>query len=241
MILLAAFIAGLFGSVHCIGMCGGFVAIINQTPKNSEPRSFWQTLPSWLITNSGRIISYTIAGAIAGTIGSTATVLFDPRYVQNIGLILSGGFMVVLGLYLAGWWQGLIFIEKVGSGVWKHIQPLFSKLLTKRGWGKAWLTGLIWGWLPCGLVYSMLIWSMTIATPLGGASIMLAFGLGTLPMLIGMGALSAQLNSFRQNKNIRQLMGAIIIVFGVLIMLGIVHPFHVPLFSNPIMCETPVH
>ncbi len=146
----------------------------------------------------------------------------------------------MLGLYLAGWWQGLVKLEKLGGGLWKHIQPRLSRQLSQRGWRKSLAVGLMWGWLPCGLVYSMLVWSMTIATPLGGASIMLAFGLGTLPMLIGLAAVADRLEAFRQNRRVRQGLGTLIILFGLLTLLGLVRPFHVPLFSNPVMCETPV-
>jgi len=240
MFLFAAFIAGLFGSVHCIGMCGGLVGLFTrQTGDNGSKPGFARILPHWLLTNAGRIGSYMVAGAIAGTIGAGAVGIFSPLYVKNIGMLLSGSFMVALGLYIAGWWHGLATFEKLGGGLWRRVQPTLSRLLTRRGWQKSLLGGVIWGWLPCGLVYSMLVWSMTIATPLGGASIMLAFGLGTLPMLIGLGALGQRLDELRQNKRVRQVLGAIIIGFGVLTLLGLVHPFRVPLFSNPVMCETP--
>ena len=240
MFLFAAFMAGLFGSVHCIGMCGGLVGLFTrQQPDSQEQNNFLSALPHWLLTNFGRIGSYMLAGAIAGSIGAGAVGVFSASHVQNIGLMLSGSFMVALGLYLAGWWQGLASIEKLGGGLWKRIQPALSRLLGKRGWGKSLLSGIIWGWLPCGLVYSMLVWAMTVATPMGGASIMLAFGLGTLPMLIGLGAVTTRLNALRQNKRVRQILGSIIIGFGLLTLLGLVHPFHVPLFSNPVMCETP--
>jgi sulfite exporter TauE/SafE len=240
MFLFAAFIAGLFGSVHCIGMCGGFVGLFNQPLNNTDKTSGRnRRLRYWLLTNLGRISSYMVAGALAGLLGGAAIGLFNPAHVQNIGLMLSGGFMVALGLYLAGWWRGLSAIEKLGGGLWKRIQPALNRLLKQHGWRKSLMVGLIWGWLPCGLVYSMLAWSMTVATPLGGASIMLAFGLGTLPMLIGLAALTEKLDVLRRNKTLRQWLGAIIICFGLLTLLGLVRPFHVPLFSNPVMCETP--
>jgi len=240
MYLFAAFIAGLLGSVHCIGMCGGLVGLFTrQSDATDKPQSFLSILPYWLLTNGGRISSYMIAGAIAGSIGAGAVGVFSAAHVQNIGMLLSGSFMVALGLYLAGWWQGLASIEKLGGGLWRRVQPALSRQLNRRGWQKSLIGGLIWGWLPCGLVYSMLVWAMTIATPLGGASIMLAFGLGTLPMLIGLGAITSKLEAFRQNRRVRQVLGAIIIGFGILTLLGLVHPYRVALFSNPVMCETP--
>jgi len=239
MFLFAAFIAGLFGSVHCIGMCGGFVGLFNQPSNDQTSKRSSRRLVYWILTNLGRIASYMLAGSVAGMLGGAAVGVFNPAHVQNIGLMLSGGFMIALGLYLAGWWQGLNAIEKLGGGLWRHIQPALNRLVRQRGWRKSLMIGVIWGWLPCGLVYSMLAWSMTVATPLGGASIMLAFGLGTLPMLIGMAALTEKLDTLRRNKALRQLLGALIICFGLLTLLGLVRPFHVPLFSNPVMCEIP--
>ena len=240
MILFAAFIVGLLGSVHCIGMCGGIVGVMG-SGLNAKPKcpSFRQQLGFWLAYNGGRIFSYSVAGGIAGFIGAQAVGLFDPQRVQSIGLLLSGGFMIVLGLYLSGWWSGLLWLERIGGLVWKRLQPLSQRVLRPRHPSQAVLTGLVWGWLPCGLVYSMLVWSMTIATPLGGAMLMAAFGFGTLPMLLGMGAASAKLQQLRHKTRVRQLAGGLIMLFGILTFLGLVRPFHVPLFSNPAICEAP--
>jgi len=184
MFLFAAFIAGLFGSVHCIGMCGGFVGVFNQPQSDTGTHGgFFRTLPYWLLSNFGRIGSYMVAGTLAGSLGGAAVGIFNPAHVQNIGLMLSGGFMVALGLYLAGWWQGLNHIEKLGGGIWKRVQPLLNRLLRQRGWRKSLTVGLVWGWLPCGLVYSMLAWSMTVATPLGERPSCLRLGWGPCPCL----------------------------------------------------------
>ena len=216
-------------------MCGGFTVLFSQSQTQPAEAGLSQSrhnLSHWFLSNGGRITSYMIAGAIAGTLGGAASHLFNPVYAQNFSLMLAGGFMVALGLYIAGWWQGLTHIEKLGGGLWRKIQPLLSSLLSERSWGKSLLVGIIWGWLPCGLVYSMLVWSMTIANPLGGAAIMLAFGMGTLPMLMGLAILSEQLDRFRRNKTIRQLLGSIIICFGLLTLLGMVRPVHL-MFPNP--------
>ena len=150
MFLFAAFLAGLFGSLHCIGMCGGLVGLFRQAQVNTDgntqrPDRFLQTLPYWLLSNGGRIGSYMVAGALAGALGSAATGIFKPQHVQNIGLMLSGGFLVALGLYLAGWWQGLVYLEKLGGSFWRRIQPRLSRLLTRRGWYKSLLLGVMWG------------------------------------------------------------------------------------------------
>lgn len=239
MLLFAAFLAGFFGSLHCIGMCGGIVGVMGLSARNSQRKTFWQQLPYWLGYNFGRLTSYVIAGLIAGSIGAQAAGIFEPARVQNIGILLAGSFLILLGLYISGWWQGLGVLEKGGALIWQRIQPLAQKALKAPTPLRAVTTGLIWGWLPCGLVYAMLVWAMTVATPLGGASIMLAFGLGTLPMLLGLGAASQYLDKIRHDKRWRQLAGGLILLFGVLIFTGLVSPFHVPVFSNPDICATP--
>ncbi len=239
MVLFAALLVGFLGSLHCIGMCGGIVGVMGSGIHTNTNPSYRNQFPFWFAYNGGRIFSYSVAGAIAGFLGSQAVGLFDPARVQNIGLMLAGAFMIILGLYISGVWSGLIWLEKAGGQVWKQLQPLSRKVLQPTHPSKAVLTGLIWGWLPCGLVYSMLVWSMTVATPMGGAMIMASFGIGTLPMLLGMGAASSKLNQFKQNKMVRGAAGGLIVLFGVLTFLGIVHPFHVPLFSNPLVCAVP--
>jgi sulfite exporter TauE/SafE len=122
--------------------------------------------------------------------------------------------MVILGLYLGGWWQGLAALEHAGGLVWARLEPLGRRFLPVRRPGQAFLMGLVWGWLPCGLVYSVLIWSISTADPLYGAALLLSFGLGTLPNMLAMGVLAERLSARVGDPRVRRFAGLLVIGFG---------------------------
>jgi sulfite exporter TauE/SafE len=123
--------------------------------------------------------------------------------------------MVALGLYLGGWWQGLVQLERAGGHVWARLEPLGRRLLPVTSPAQALLLGLVWGWLPCGLVYSVLVWSIATSDPVYGAALLLSFGVGTLPNLLAMGALAAGLSARVRDPRTRHVAGAVVILFGV--------------------------
>jgi sulfite exporter TauE/SafE len=123
--------------------------------------------------------------------------------------------MVVLGLYLAGWWQGLAWLERAGAVVWARLEPVGRRFLPVRTPAQAFLLGLIWGWLPCGLVYSVLVWSISTADPVYGAMLLVSFGLGTLPNLLAMGVLAERLSARVRDPRVRRLAGVLVMGFGV--------------------------
>jgi sulfite exporter TauE/SafE len=129
-------------------------------------------------------------------------------------LALAGVFMLLLGLYLAGWWSGLRRVEQAGGRLWRYIEPLGRRLLPVRSPGQALALGLVWGWLPCGLVYSVLIWALSAGGALQGAGLLLAFGLGTLPNLLLMGAAAGWLATQVRRPAVRQVAGALVSLFG---------------------------
>lgn len=209
--LLSAFVVGLLGGVHCVGMCGGIVGALSiGLPGSGGAR--WAVQMGY---NLGRIASYTLAGAIAGGMGYFFSGLLPVQQAQQILLVVAGVFMILLGLYLAGWWNLLLRVEQAGGWLWQRIEPLGRGLLPVRHARHAVMLGLLWGWLPCGLVYSVLIWSVSAGGALQGAMLMLAFGLGTLPNLLLMGAAATQLQRWVRNPWVRQLAGAMIVLFGV--------------------------
>ena len=208
---VGAFVVGLLGGVHCIGMCGGIVGAIS-LGMPGEQRSRW---PMLLAYNTGRIASYTLAGAIAGGLGFFFSGLLPVQQAQQVLLGIAGLFMILLGLYLGGWWNLLSHVEKAGGYLWRRIEPLGRGLLPVRHIRQALVLGALWGWLPCGLVYSVLIWSVSAGGAGQGALLMLAFGLGTLPNLLAMGAAAAQLQRFVRLPWVRQAAGLLIILFGV--------------------------
>lgn len=210
-----AFIVGLMGGVHCIGMCGGIVGALSfgveQQSSDSKARLF-KLLAGY---NLGRILSYTLAGGLMGSIGWMASHWLEIRQMQLLLQLMAAVFMVLLGLYLSGLWPVLVHLEKAGGVIWKKIEPLARKVLPVQNIRQALLLGLLWGWLPCGLVYSVLIWSVSAGSFQQGALLMLSFGLGTLPNLLSMGVFASQLNQWVKNNWVRQLAGGLVMAFGV--------------------------
>lgn len=205
---LSAFLVGLLGGVHCVGMCGGIVSALTMgtSPQQSTP---WRFL---LAYNIGRIGSYTLAGLIVAGLGAQLSTLHE---VQLIFKIIAGLFMVAMGLYITGWWYGLSRVEQLGGVIWKRVQPLGNRFIPVQTTSQAGLLGLLWGWLPCGLVYSVLIWTLSASNAIEGALLMLSFGLGTLPNLLAMGVFAIGLRQFMQKRLVRLTAGTMIITFGI--------------------------
>lgn len=212
--LLTAFLVGLLGGVHCIGMCGGIVAVLTAGLPRSERRRLRAQLPFLLAYNLGRIGGYTLAGALMGALGLVALQFLPLHLAQHVLYTLAGLFMVALGLYLGGWWRGLTALERLGGRLWRRIEPLGRHLLPVRRWPQALLIGLLWAWLPCGLVYSVLIWAVSAGGPLQGGLLMLAFGLGTLPNLLGIGLLAGAAARLTEQVWLRRLAGLLVLGFG---------------------------
>lgn len=213
--LLAAFLAGLLGSLHCVGMCGGIVGALTlrlpQEIRASQPR----LLPYVLSYNVGRIASYAIAGALAGLLGTQALAALSLENAQLVGKWVSAIFMMALGLYIAGWSRGLVDLERLGARLWRMIEPLGRRYLSLAGPHEALALGLVWGWLPCGLVYAVLAWSFVAGSALQGAAVMLAFGAGTLPMLLAIGTASRWLGEFVRSPRLRRAVGVTVLLLGV--------------------------
>ncbi len=207
----AALLVGLLGSSHCIGMCGGIVGALGLgiDPRlQSRPQSL---LLYHLSYNLGRIGSYVLVGIAAGALGGgLARLGISPL----AGKLLAAAFMVALGLYLGGWWRGLAALERAGLHLWRRIQPLGQRLLPVRRPIQALLLGALWGWLPCGLVYAAVAWSLTAGGAFDGALLMLGFGLGTLPALLLAGKALQQLGQWVRAPATRAAAGAMMIVFG---------------------------
>lgn len=219
--LLAAFIVGLLGAVHCVGMCGGIVAALTLGVRKDAGRYGGSMLVFTLAYNTGRILSYATAGALVGGLGWFAVNLTDMHLAQRVLQVLAALFMIALGLYLAGWWRGLRLLERAGGRIWRRLEPLGRRFMPVRTPAHAFVLGLVWGWLPCGLVYSVLIWSLTAGGAVQGASLMMAFGLGTLPNLMLMGSFAAGLSGFVRNRLVQMLAGGAVCAYGVWMLLTV--------------------
>ncbi|MDK9703291.1 MAG: sulfite exporter TauE/SafE family protein [Sulfuritalea sp.] len=210
---LAVFLIGLLGGVHCAGMCGGIVSALTL----QIPGKVGATGPAWTIHlayNLGRIGSYAIAGALMGALGSLGQLLHNVLPVQMALYVAANLMMVALGLYLTGLTQALAFTERAGQWLWRRVQPATKRFLPVRGAAQAFPLGMLWGWLPCGLVYSVLTMAILSGSPARGAAIMLAFGLGTLPNLLLAGLLLVRFRSAVQGRALRLGSGLIVLGFG---------------------------
>ena len=209
-ILGAALLTGLLGGVHCAGMCGGIVsALVGQSARNARPGLLH------LAYNGGRIFSYALAGAIAGTVGSLGVLLNTWLPVQILVYIAANLLLIALGLYLAGVRGPITRLEHLGSRLWQRIQPLTRRFLPADSVPKALALGALWGWLPCGLVYTVLFTALLSGSALKGAALMLAFGLGTLPTLTLAVFFLHKSRSLFAGRAARLFSGAIVIAFGV--------------------------
>jgi len=207
--VLAAFLVGLLGGGHCVGMCGGIVGAVTVSLPGSKPKFGFL-----LGYNGGRILSYTLAGALAGAVGASSFFLDHVLPIEKILYGLASSMLVLLGLYLAGIWHGVTYLEHLGGNAWKRLQPYTKRFLPVRTFRQAFMVGTLWGWLPCGLVYSVLVAALATGSPVGGAMLMLAFGLGTLPALLAMGLAAVRLKAWLQHIWVRRLSGLAVIGFG---------------------------
>jgi len=206
-LLGSALILGLLGGGHCLGMCGGLMGALTLAipPEQRGRRS--QLL---LAYNIGRILSYACAGLLVGLAGWAVASSPAALALRVVAALL----LIAMGLYLAGWWSGLTRIEALGRGLWRHIQPVASRLLPVSSLPRALLLGALWGWLPCGLVYSTLLWAASQGNAGYSAALMLAFGLGTWPVLLATGLAAERVSSLLRRRSVRMAGGLLVILFG---------------------------
>lgn len=242
--LLPIFLVGLAGSIHCVGMCGGIVGALSvagmrapSAPPARHPRDFpvavtalrmhaaapaAPVVPAFdaalrvLAYNGGRIGSYAVAGALAGGMAGGVRALADLSALQTAGYWLANLMLVALGLWLMDAWRGLARIEAVGAHLWRRIQPYTARLLPVDTPSKMLVAGALWGWLPCGMVYSMLMTATLTGAPGSGATVMAVFGLGTLPMLLALGLAGQRVRVWLQRPAVRKAGGLVVFAFGIL-------------------------
>ncbi|WP_432720287.1 sulfite exporter TauE/SafE family protein [Jeongeupia wiesaeckerbachi] len=206
--LLALFLAGLLGGGHCLGMCSGVVTAFSlQLPAGAR----W---PYHFGFNAGRIAGYALIGALLGGLGSFSALL-QLQSLKTILFVVAQLLLIALGFYLAGWANWLTRIERLGVPVWRHVQPLLRRALPIRHWPQTLWVGLLWGWLPCGLVYTASVTALASASPLKGMLAMLAFGLGTLPNLLLIGSMTQRLQRGFRHRQVRGLIGAAFVAWAV--------------------------
>ncbi|UTL79798.1 sulfite exporter TauE/SafE family protein [Pseudomonas putida] len=206
-LLGSALVLGLLGGGHCLGMCGGLMGALTLA---IPPEQRGRRLRLLLAYNLGRVLSYACAGLLLGLAGWAVASSPAALALRVVAALL----LIAMGLYLAGWWSGLTRIEALGRGLWRHIQPVATRLLPVSSLPRALLLGALWGWLPCGLVYSTLLWAASQGNAGYSAALMLAFGLGTWPVLLATGLAAERVNSLLRRRSVRMAGGLLVILFG---------------------------
>jgi len=211
--LAAALALGAMGSVHCIGMCGGIAGALSVAlpPEQRTRPTLWIHQLGYAL---GRIVSYAVAGAFAGSVGLLLADVLGPRGALLLR-VAAAALLLMLGLQIGGWWRGLGGLERLGAAVWRWIAPTVDTSTRRRSLLHAIGVGAAWGWLPCGLVYSTLAWAAAGADPIRGALIMVAFGLGTVPAVSITGVAAARATQHLRSVTSRRVAGALILSFAI--------------------------
>ncbi len=210
--LAAAAVAGLAASGHCLGMCGGIAGALAMRRPDA---AFGSKLGYALAYNLSRIASYAIAGALAGLLGRTLLQAVDVAPLSIAFRVVAGLIMIAAAARLLFGWRLLDPLEAAGSGLWRRVAPWAGRQGRSGGLGGAVGLGLAWGWLPCGMTYSMLLLAATTASVPMGAAVMLAFGLGTLPsMVTATVAFERIARTLSSRATLRNVAGVLLLAFG---------------------------
>ncbi len=213
MSLGAAVVAGIAGSGHCIGMCGGIAgALAMRRPQ----ATFGTKLGYALAYNLSRITSYAVAGALAGLLGRTLLSAVDVKPLSITFRVVAGAIMIAAAASCCSAGGCSTPLESAGSGLWRRIAPWAGRRgQSERHRRARSASGLAWGWLPCGMTYSMLLLAATTASVPMGAAVMLAFGLGTLPsMVTATVAFERIARTLSSRATLRNVAGALLLAFG---------------------------
>lgn len=207
----SAFLIGLLGSTHCLAMCGGISASLSMALPVGKG---FRTRQSFLLLayNVGRIASYALIAALIALLSTTAA-----NQWAQLGMVLrsvAGLLLIAMGLSMGQWWQGIRYVERIGAPLWERLSPLSRRILPIHHAGQALALGALWGWLPCGLVYSTLGWAALQPTVGSAALTMVFFGLGTLPSMLAAGYAASWINGLKSNQKFRKFTGALLILFG---------------------------
>jgi sulfite exporter TauE/SafE len=208
--LSGAFVMGLASSGHCFAMCGALAGALGM-----RARAAAGPAPSALLYQVGRLGGYAIAGAVCGALGATLQAVLDMTSLIVTLRVMAGLVLVLAGVRLFCRWNAFAGLERLGATLWLRLQPLIHRSARIEGARRALVLGLLWGWLPCGLVYSMLLFSALTARAFDGAAVMLAFGLGTLPAMLTSTWLAAEVQQWLARRSLRMVSAALLIGCGI--------------------------
>jgi sulfite exporter TauE/SafE len=195
-------------------MCGGMASALGMHAR-SVARSSGNVIAVAALYQFGRIAGYAALGALFGVLGMALSMALNVNRIADVMRAISGALLILIGLRMLLQFNALAALERFGSRIWRHLQPLAARSASGNGAARPLLLGLLWGWLPCGLVYSMLMVSATSGGAIAGAAIMIAFGLGTLPAMLTSTVAAAQVQRLLANRNAKLFSGAVLVIFGV--------------------------
>jgi sulfite exporter TauE/SafE len=217
--LVLAFAVGLMSALHCIGMCGGIIGALSFSLPVQTRRN-WRRFSLFLLAyNAGRVATYAAAGAVFGWLGTALVEIGGQSWLPEGLRWLAAVVVVGIGLYIAGWFPRFSLIERLGEPIWRVLEPLGRRFLPVITLKRAALYGAVWGWLPCGLVYTMLISAPAQGGPVAGALYMAAFGLGTLPVMFATGFFAGRLYRFAGDRRLQVASGLAVVVLGLFALL----------------------
>jgi uncharacterized protein len=214
MTLAVALMAGIAGSAHCVAMCGGVAGALSMRAR-ATINNRGESLRDAGLYHAGRIGGYAVAGYAFGFVGVALESALDFSMLMAVVRFAAALLIVLIAARILLGWNTLAAIERLGARFWRMIQPLVRRAAVTPSHARSLILGLLWGWLPCGLVYSMLLFAALNATPLHGAAIMVAFGIGTLPAMLASSLFASRLTAGLRRHGTRQMVGALLLVFGI--------------------------
>jgi sulfite exporter TauE/SafE len=227
----SATLAGLAGSVHCLAMCGGMAGALGLRAGRGGANAMSRVQAASLY-HVGRLSGYALAGALCGGLGAGAQWLDRSSAVVDVLRIASGVLMLLIAARIALRWNALSSLERAGARFWTHLRPLAIRQATDGGARGALTLGLLWGWLPCGLVYSMLLFAAMSGNAVTGAAILFAYGVGTLPSMLGATLFAGQVQSWLQRPAWRMGTGVVLGLFGIWTVIAAAVAPHAVLFCG---------
>lgn len=210
--IAAAFVARIASSAHCTVMCGGIAGALGMRARQRGV-SAARALTQGLGYQVGRTTSYVVAGALCGAFGGALSDLIDLAGVARVLRVAAGLLLIALALQIALRRRGFNSVERIGARFWRRLAPLAVAARADRP-GGAVLLGMLGGWMPCGMIYSMLAFAALAGGAAKGAATLAAFGLGTWPAVLAGGLISAQVAHFARGRGLYVLAGALLAVFG---------------------------
>jgi len=214
--ILAGFFLGLSSTLHCFAMCGSIIGSLMAGLPQEVRQQPYAVLGYGLLYNSGRILSYGAMGGLVGFVGGTAIAALMQSEGYQAARILAALFLLAVGFSMTGWVPIFSWATRLAGPIWAQIDRVSRTLKPGRSPVQAFGFGMIWGWLPCGMVYAALTYALLAGDFVQGLLVMIAFGLGTLPALIVTAIAADKLIHFNRLPWVRPVLGLLIMVMAVL-------------------------